>query len=486
MGKGKIPGVAVRRKAKIVCTIGPASHTRAVIFSLIRNGMDVARLNFSHGDHESHRKAIELIREGAEIFGRPVAILQDLQGIKIRVGLIRGGSVSLKKGSEILILPGDGMGDEKSIYVSYPGLIRDAKKGERILLDDGMIQLEVIAKGREGLKARIIEGGILADRKGVNLPFKISAPAFTHKDAADLDFGLKMGVDYVALSFVRTADEIRKVKNRLKRKNAAVPLIAKIEKSEALTNIERILDEVEGIMIARGDLGVEVSPEEVPVLQKRLIALSNAKGKIVITATQMLESMREHMRPTRAEAADVANAVIDGSDALMLSGETASGRYPVDSLKMMNRIIEFTEKGYPAAQSLFKVKEFSASGFSEAVADAACRAAEDIGAKFIVAFTNSGFTAKLVSKFRPKTPILALTPAEDVRRKMCIYWGVSPLLLRPLSSTDEMIREVERSLLGDGMARKGDRIVITAGTPVLGSGKTNLLKLHTIGESSPK
>jgi pyruvate kinase len=343
-----------------------------------------------------------------------------------------------------------------------------------------------MAKGRKGLRTQIIEGGVLEDRKGVNLPFRISAHAFTHKDAGDLDFGLKMGVDYVALSFVRTADDIGKVKRWLKKRNATVPLIAKIEKMEALTNIEEILDEVEGIMIARGDLGVEISPEEVPVIQKRLIELSNVKGKIVITATQMLESMREHMRPTRAEAADVANAVIDGSDALMLSGETASGRYPVDSLKMMNRIIEYTEKGYPAVLSPFKVQGFCPSGFSEAVADAACRAAEDVKAKFIVAFTHSGFTARLVSKFRPRTPIVALTPGEDVRRRMCIYWGVSPLLLRPLSGTDEMVREVERALLSEGLARKGDRIVITASTPVLGSGKTNLLKLHTLGEGSSK
>lgn len=474
------------RRAKIVCTIGPASHTRAVLFSMIKNGMDVARLNFSHGDHESHRNAIELIREGAERYGRPVAILQDLQGIKLRVGLIRGGSVVLKKGGEILVLAGHGTGDEKKIYVSYPGLIHDAKKGDRILLDDGLMQLEVMAKSRGGLKARIVEGGILEDRKGVNLPFRISAHAFTHKDAVDLEFGLETGVDYVALSFVRTVDDIRKVKRWLKRRNATVPLIAKIEKSEALTNIEGILDEVEGIMIARGDLGVEISPEEVPVLQKRLIDLANIKGKIVITATQMLESMREHLRPTRAEAADVANAVIDGSDALMLSGESASGKYPLGALRMMDRIINYTEEQYPAARSPFKVQGFSPAGFSEAVADAACRAAEDIKAKFIVAFSRSGFTARLVSKFRPKTPIVALTPREDVRRKMCIYWGVSPLRVRPLSGTDEMIQAVEKSLLSEGLARKGDRIVITAGSPVFGSGKTNLLKLHTIGEGASR
>lgn len=470
------------RKAKIICTLGPASSTKAVIFSLIRNGMDVARLNFSHGDHKSHKKTIKLIREGAEKYRRPIAILQDLQGIKIRVGLIKGGSVFLKKGSEIFVSPGEGLGDGKRIYISYPGLLHDAKEGDKILVDDGLIQLEVITKLQGEIKTKVIEGGTLKDRKGVNLPFRISTPAFTHKDSIDLDFGLKMGVDYVALSFVRTVSDIKKVKNWLRKKKATIPLIAKIEKPEAITNIEGILNEIDGIMIARGDLGVEIAPEEVPIMQKRLIELSNRKGRIVITATQMLESMKEHMRPTRAEATDVANAVIDGSDALMLSGETASGEYPLESLRMMNRIIEYTEGQYPAALSSFKIQDFRPAGFSEAVADAACRAAEDIKARFIIAFTHSGFTAKLVSKFRPRAPIIAYTPGGDVRRRMSIYWGVYPKLLRPLSSTDEMIREVERSLLSERLARKGDRIVITASTPILGYGKTNLLKLHTIGE----
>ncbi len=470
------------RKAKIVCTIGPASNKRSVIFSMIRNGMDVARLNFSHGDRESHGRAVDLIREGAARYGRPVAILQDLQGIKIRVGLVRGGSVFLKKGSDILVLPGGGTGDEGRVYISYQGIVRDAKRGDRILLDDGLIQLEVVSKGRDALKARVIEGGILRDRKGANLPFKISSRSFTPKDAADLDFGLKMGIDYAALSFVRTVQDIKLVKEWLKDRGAEIPIIAKIEKPEALSNIDGIIDEADGIMIARGDLGVEVSPEEVPVIQKRLIRLSNTKGKIVITATQMLESMTEHRRPTRAEATDVANAVIDGSDALMLSAETAAGNYPLDALMMMDKIIEYTEGQCIEQPPPYKVHGFRPSGFSEAVADAACRAAEDIKARFIVAFTHSGFTARLVSKFRPKTPIIAFTTGEDILRRMSLYWGVRPDLMRPLSSTDEMIKEVERLLLSKRLAKKGDRVVITASTPILGAGRTNLLKLHSIGE----
>lgn len=487
------------RKAKIVCTIGPSSNSRHVIFSLIRNGMDVARLNFSHGNHEGHRKAIEYIREGARTYKRPVAILQDLQGIKIRVGLVKNGSATLKRGDSVRILKGEGLSDEKNIFISYPGIIRDAKKGDRVLLDDGLIHLKIESKSRNFLKAKVLEGGILKDRKGVNLPFRISAPSFTEKDAADLDFGLKMGVDYVALSFVRTAKDIKRVRDRLKERNASVQLIAKIEKHEAISNIDGILEKADGIMIARGDLGVEIPPEEVPVLQKRLIELSNKKGKVVITATQMLESMTEHTRPTRAEATDVANAVIDGTDALMLSGETAVGKHPVEVLRMMDRIITFTE-----VESSAKIPSINRRGclsslqhlhnifdhnlrdllFSEAVAGAACTTAGAIGAKFIIAFTHSGFTASLVSKFRPTTPIIAFTSDEDVMRRMAIYWGVYPWLMKPLTGTDEMIKAVEESLLKNKRVKAGDRIVITASTPIPGAGKTNLLKLHTIGEGA--
>jgi pyruvate kinase len=472
-----------KRKAKIICTIGPSSSGKEMIFSLIKNGMDVARLNFSHGDYDFHRRVAETVREGSRKYSKPVAILQDLQGIKIRVGTIETGAVELKKGGRLLLSSGEGMGNRERIFISYPALLRDVKKGDKIFLDDGLIQLHVLGRKRDGLMTRIVEGGILSDRKGVNLPgVKISVHSFTEKDEKDLLFGIGLGVDYVALSFVREAKDVKRVKEWLKERQWQIPLIAKIEKPEALDNIEEILSEVDGIMVARGDLGVEVSPEEVPVIQKKLIELSNREGKIVITATQMLESMREHMRPTRAETTDVANAIIDGTDALMLSGETALGKYPVEALIMMNKIIEYTEKQYPAALSLFRIQDLRPMGFSVAVADAACRAAEDIKAKFIIAYTSSGFTARLVSKFRPKTSIIAFTPKENVQRKMSIYWGVQPKLMRPLSSTDEMIKEVESFLVNDRLVRKKDRIVITASTPILGAGKTNLLKLHEIGE----
>lgn len=472
----------MNRRAKIICTIGPSSDSRDKILSLIKNGMDVARLNFSHGDYESHGRAIEIIREGSERYKRPVAILQDLMGVKIRIGPVKDGRIYLKRGEELSLLPGSDESDEKRLFITYPNLIRDAKKGERILLDDGLIQLEVIAVEKKRLRAKVIEGGVLGDRKGVNLPFKLSLSTFTEKDARDLEFGLKKGIDYIALSFVKKASDVRNLRKWLEERKAAVPIIAKIERPEALEEIEDILNEADGIMVARGDLGVEVNPEEVPLIQKRLIELANRKGKLVITATQMLDSMREHLRPTRAEATDVANAIIDGSDALMLSGETASGRYPVESLRMMNRIIEYTEKNYRSYSSFFRKEWGKEADFPEAVADAACRAAEDIKARCIVAFTHSGFTARLVSKFRPSVPIIAFTPFEMVRRIMSLYWGVRPEIMKTLSSTDEMIREVEDSLITRGLARRGDRIVITASIPVLGTGRTNMVKLHKIGE----
>lgn len=472
------------RKSKIVCTIGPATASREMIHSLIKNGMDVARLNFSHGDHAFHKKIVGFIKEESKKLGKPVAILQDLQGIKIRVGLVEGGGVELKKGAEIFLHSGTMVSNGRDIFISYPALKRDAKAGDKILFDDGLIQAYVTGKTKDGVKAKIIEGGVLKDKKGANLPHtKTTLSSFTEKDRKDLAFGLKIGADYAALSFVRRVQDIKAVKVWLKSRNKDIPLIAKIEKPEALRNIDKILDEVEGIMIARGDLGVEMSPEEVPLIQKSLIKRANGKGKLVITATQMLESMTGHTRPTRAEATDVANAVIDGTDALMLSAETATGKYPLDAVKMMDRIIRYTESGFPVYEHLH-LSELDShfSDFSGAVAEAACSAAEDIKAKAIVAFTQSGFTARLVSKFRPKSPIIAFTPKADVRRRMSLYWGVNPFLIRHMSNTDEMIREVEKSLLNSGVARKGDSIVITAGSPLWTKGTTNLMKLHKIGE----
>jgi len=465
-----------KRRAKIICTLGPSSADKKILFRMIEDGMDVARLNFSHGNHESHRKIIGIIKEGIREFKRPVSILQDLQGIKIRAGTIRGGEAELKKGSEVLILPGTGKGDGKRLYVSYPLLLKDAKKGEKILIDDGMMELKVIRKTAEGLVAKVIEGGMVKNNKGVNFPgMEVSQKSFTEKDRIDLEFGLKMDVDYVAVSFVRSSADIIAVKNYMKKKGSVKLVIAKIEKPQGLLNIDGILDESDGIMIARGDLGVEVSPEKVPIIQKELINKANKCGKLVITATQMLESMKEQLMPTRAEANDVANAVIDGTDALMLSVETSSGKYPLESLKMMNRIISYTEETQKITSTYIR-----GNSYADALADAACRAVEDIGAKVLVAFTQTGFTARLVSKFRPKAPIIVFTPSEAVLAQLPLYWGVIPRYMRALSHTDEMLREVEKDLLKGKIVKKGDRIVVIASSPLSTKGKTNFMKLHEI------
>lgn len=467
-----------QRKAKIICTIGPSSANREIISSLIKNGMDVARLNFSHGDHAAHQKSIELVRDISGKYDKPVAILQDLQGVKIRAGRIEGGAIELKKGGELFLMPGDGIGNQDRIFISYPALLKDVKKGDRILLDDGLIQLAVIEKARNALGTKVIEGGTLRDRKGVNFPgLKLSVRSFTAKDKEDLLFGIHMGIDYVAISFVREAGDIRKVRDLLKRKNQHIPIIAKIEKPEALDNIDEILSEADGIMIARGDLGVEMPPEEVPLIQKGLIEKANNKGKTVITATQMLESMTEHLRPTRAEATDVANAVLDGTDALMLSAETANGNYPVEAVRMMDRIIRYTEYMKAGAASYTR-----GNTYAEATADAACRAAEDIDARVLVAFTQSGFTARLLSKFRPGVPIIAFAPDAKTRNRGCIYWGVTPKIMKLPTTTDEMISEVERLLVKEHIVRKGDSIVITSSSPLSTHGKTNFMKLHRIEE----
>ncbi len=467
-----------RRKAKIVCTIGPASSSRELLDLLVKNGMNIARLNFSHGDYETHKKRFKLIREISTQLKIPVAILQDLQGVKIRVGQMEGGAVELKKGRTILLSPGEGIGNQNEIFISYPLLSKEVKIGDKILLDDGLIQLRVIDKKKNSLKAKVIEAGILKDRKGVNLPgIKLSVRSFTEKDEHDLLFGIKMGIDYVAISFVREAEDIIKVKEWLKKRRKYLPIIAKIEKPEALSNIDSILSEVEGIMIARGDLGVEISPEEVPLIQKSLILKANQKGKIVITATQMLESMTEHLRPTRAETTDVANAVLDGTDALMLSAETAAGKYPVEALKMMDRIIRHTEY-LKSVESSFLRRDI----FVEAAADAACRAAEDINAKVLVAFTQSGFTAMLISKLRPKVPVIAMTPDEKIMRRVNLYWGIKPMIMKLPSTTDEMIKGIEKVLLTEKIVKKGDNIVITSSSPLSTRGKTNFMKLHKIGE----
>jgi len=465
------------RKARIICTIGPASSSAHTLQKMIKAGMNVARLNFSHGTHAEHEKVVKRIRAAEAKNGLPVAILQDLKGLKIRIGPLPNGSVMIKTGSVLALTMKKVSGDSGQVQVMYRGLIRDTKEGDTILMDDGLLELQVIKKEKDRLLTRVIEGGLLREKKGVNLPGSaISGTIFTKQDRKDLEFGISIGIDYAAMSFVRSKQDILKVKNWLKKKNADVPVIAKIERPQAVKNIDEIIAVSDGLMIARGDLGVEISPEKVPIIQKEIIRKCNIAMKPVITATQMLESMTEQMRPTRAEAADVANAVLDGTDALMLSAETSIGKHPEKALKMMDKIIRHTEShGFMSA-----APEIVSESFPQAIAEAACYSAADIKAKTIVAFSKSGFTAQLLSAFRPEVPITGFTIDERTSRKMSLYWGVSPYTIKFPDNTDEMIAVSEKTLLDKRIAKNGDTIVIIASSPFTLGGNSNIMKLHKI------
>ena len=465
------------RRAKIVGTIGPASESPALLGKLIAAGLDVARLNFSHGSHEQHARAIAAIRSAAAAAGRPIAILQDLQGPRIRIGNLAE-PVSVESG-QTLTLTTDSQAGGGAIPVTYESLPADVKPGDRILIDDGLIELAVEEAGRQTIRCRVVTGGTIRPHKGMNLPgVAVSAPAFGEKDRADLSFGLSHGVDYVGLSFVRGPEDVLAARAWMKKYDAEAAIIAKIERPEAVERLEEIVAVSDGVMIARGDLAVETSPEAVPLIQKRIIRLCNERRVLVITATQMLESMTASPRPTRAEASDVANAVLDGTDAVMLSGETASGRYPVEAVETMARIVAAAEQGQE--QAPIPAQAPSPTPFPAAVCAAGARAAHETGARVVVAFTESGTTARLLSKERPPVPIVAYTPHDAVRRRMALYWGVLPRAMRTIPNTDELIRELERSLREEKLAGSGDRIVILLGAPAGTRGGTNLMKLHTI------
>ncbi|MGQ9747867.1 MAG: pyruvate kinase, partial [Candidatus Caldatribacteriaceae bacterium] len=417
-----------KRKTKIICTLGPSSAKDTVVEEMIKAGMDVARLNFSHGDPEWHRKIAQLVRKKAQKLGKAVALLQDLQGVKIRIGDVEGGKIELKSGQEFEIFPGEGVTRATQIYVRYDELLKDVEEEEAILLDDGNLRLQVIDKTPKKLIARVLEGGWLYPRKGVSFPHtKISARTFTKKDQEDLRIGVEIEVDYVAVSFVRDAEDIVRVKEWINREKLPhLPIIAKIERHQAVHSIEDICEVAEGIMVARGDLGVETSLEMVPVYQKKLMDTANRKGKIVIVATQMLESMRESPRPTRAEVTDVVNAVLDGADALMLSAETAAGRYPVEATRVMHDLISNAEQHF-----FFRIPVvYENRGiFPEAIVAGAVHTACDIQAKTIVVFTQSGFTAFLLSQLRPIIPVVAFTPVEKTFHQLAMIWGIIPRLL---------------------------------------------------------
>jgi pyruvate kinase len=465
------------RRAKIVCTLGPASSTPVRIGELIDAGMDVARLNFSHGNHEDHARLVRTVREQAASRDRAVAILLDLQGPKIRVGRFAGGAVELAAGEEFIITTDTSvLGSKHKVSTSYTSLPADVRPGDQILLDDGYLSLAVTAVHDNEVKTVVVTGGILRDNKGINLPHvNVSAPALTDKDRADLAFGVSLGVDYIALSFVRRPEDILLARKLSTADVQRTPIIAKIEKPQALECLEQIIEVADGVMVARGDLGVELGPEKVPLVQKRIIEATNRKGKIVITATQMLESMINNPRPTRAEASDVANAVLDGTDALMLSGETAVGRYPVEVVRTMARIIREVEENIPPrTQASFIDLPVPAN----AVAQAAVAAAHLMKLSTIAAVTGSGGAARLISDSRPQARILALTPNEDTYRRLAAYWGVTPVLIETAATTDEALQRVELTLRERHLAEPGEYVVITMGVPVGSGEQTNMLKVH--------
>ncbi|MBM4124298.1 MAG: pyruvate kinase [Nitrospira sp.] len=477
------------RKAKIVCTIGPASDQPAMLDRLIESGMDVARLNFSHGTHESHGRAVKAIREAAARRQAVVAILQDLQGPRIRVGALADGGIALVPGRTVRLLTGRSQAkpSAEDIPVTYENLGRDVRPGARILIDDGLIELAATAVSDEAVTCQVLVGGTVKSHKGLNLPgTSVSASTLTDKDRADLRFGVGQGVDYVALSFVRGPQDVTAARQLIAEYGGDVPVIAKIERPEAIEHLEALLDEADGVMIARGDLGVEMEPEAVPLLQKRIILEANRRRRLVITATQMLESMTHQATPTRAEASDVANAVFDGTDAVMLSAETASGRFPVEAVRVMDRIVRAAEAGVdtPKPSPVLRRAEAAAErvSFPEALCAAACSAAAATEARAIVIFSESGATGRLMSKQRPVAPIIAFTPFDTVQRRMALYWGVMPHRMPRIARTDERMLEVDRRVKAEGLAGAGDRLVILSGTLVDQPGGTNTMKLHAVTE----
>ena len=468
------------RRAKIICTIGPASHSEAAMRDLMRLGMNVARLNFSHGSHEEHARNIERLRRAAEKEGRTICILQDLQGPKIRTGrLERHEPVLIKTGSVVIITPRDITGTATRISTTFAGLADEVKPGDRILLSDGLIELRVRTVRGKDVVCDVVNGGLLSEHQGINLPgAALSIPALTDKDRKDLEFGLKHGVDVVALSFVRSASDVRMGKQIITRHASDVPVIAKLEKPQAIDHLEEILEVADGVMVARGDLGVEVPPEKVPVIQKHVIRRAAAWRKPVITATQMLESMIENPRPTRAEASDVANAVFDGTDALMLSAETASGRYPREAVAIMSRIVIEAESNM-AEFTQPRRRDRRGLSIAETICESIAHAAEDLPMGAIAVFTESGNTARMISKYRPPAVIYAFTHVESVARRTHLFWGVRPMRCHQALSAEQMVNLAERDLLRHGLLKSGDVLGVVAGTRQA-SGSTNFLRLHTV------
>lgn len=470
------------RKTKIICTIGPASSTLEKLKELLLAGMNVARLNFSHGTYEEHRARIEMIRLASLQTGITVAILLDIKGPKIRTHEFAGGETRLEDGSTVIVSMTKVLGTAERFSITYEGLYDDVAVGSRLLLDDGLLELEVVDKRNQELQTTVIHGGILKDHKGMNVPnVDIRLPGVTEKDVQDILFGISQHVDFIAASFIRDASDVLNIKHILQEHQAPnIRVIPKIENKQGVQHIDSILDVADGLMVARGDMGIQMPAEEVPLIQKMLIQKCNAVGKPVIVATQMLDSMQKNPRPTRAEASDVANAVLDGSDAIMLSGETAVGLYPVESVQTMNRISISTESSLDYERQQRNRMDSSTPQVTEAIGQSVSHAALSLNINAILSPTKSGYTARMISKYRPKAPIIAITSDEVVQRQLSLIWGVTAILTKPVASTDEMLQLAVEEAKKAAIVADGDTIIITAGVPIEKVGTTNLMKIQIV------
>ncbi|MHB8157104.1 MAG: pyruvate kinase [Desulfocucumaceae bacterium] len=468
-------------RTKIVCTIGPASEKITTLIKMMQAGMNVARLNFSHGTHEEHFRRLEMIREASAKTGKSVAIMLDTKGPEIRLGFFEKEPVILEAGQKVTLTVNNEKGNEQIIPVNYRGMPRDVCPGDRILIADGLIELRVLDKTRKTVECEVINGGELTSQKGVNLPgIVVNLPAVTDRDVDDILFAIKNGMDFIAASFIRKANDVLGIRQIIEESGANLDIIAKIESREGLNNLDEIIKVSDGIMVARGDLGVEIPVEDVPLVQKTIIQKCNKAGKPVIIATQMLESMIHNPRPTRAEASDVANAIFDGTDAIMLSGETAAGKYPVEVVQTMVRIATKAETIHSYKES--RSSKIQACTVTDAISHATCSMSEDLGAAAIITSTETGHTSRMMSKYRPLSPVVAVTPEESVLRKMAIVWGVQPILVKRTTNTDSMISEAIEASLNSRLINPGDLVIITAGVPVGVHGTTNLIKVHTVGD----
>lgn len=470
------------RKTKIICTLGPSTDEGSVLRELMTAGMNVARFNFSHGSHEEHKGRLDRLRALRREMGLPVAAMLDTRGPEIRLKTFAAGAVELKTGAEFTLFTSDVSGDERGCSITYARLPEDVRPGDAILLDDGLVRLTVLETTAESIRCRVENDGLIKNKKGINVPgVRLSMPYMSADDRADILFGIEQGFDFIAASFVRSAADIREIRSLLAEHGSPIQIIAKIENQEGINNLTEILSAADGVMVARGDLGVEIDFTEIPVIQKNIIVQCAACGKPVITATQMLDSMIHHPRPTRAEITDVANAIYDGTSAIMLSGETAAGKYPVEAVKTMVSIALRTESDINYGKRMGNILRESRLSIAAATAHAACTTAGDICADAIITVSQSGATARLASRFHPETPIIACLMNEQVQQQLCLYWGVTPVLMPCASNTDELVAQAVAAAQQAGLIQRGDLVVVTAGVPVGVSGTTNMIRVHMVG-----